>query len=108
MKTIIGLVSLFHKKEQIIMITSKNLLSISMKPKYAFPYGYLSESLYCSMSSVHEQLFPVICPRAAPSQLFGCKTVPTESMVSSRSILARPTDTPTRTPPTASSVPLVY
>lgn len=82
-----------------------------MKPKYAFPYGYLSESLYYSMSSVHEQLFPVICPRAAPSQLFGCKTVPTESMVSSRSpeaAFSRDLPTPTRTPPTASSAPLVY
>lgn len=94
-----------------IKITSKNLHSISMKPKYAFPYGYLSESLYCSMSSVHEQLFPVICPRAALSQLFGCKTVPTESMVSSRSpeaAFSRDLPTPTRTPPTASSAPLVY
>lgn len=61
----------------------------------------------CSMSGVHEQLFPVICPRAAPSQLFGCKTVPTESTVSSRSpdaVFSR--DLPT--PPTASSPPLLF
>lgn len=75
-----------------------------MKPKYALPFGYLSAVSNCSMSGVHEQLFPVICPRAAPSQLFGCKTVPTESTVSSRSPdAAFSRDLPT--PPTASSPP---
>lgn len=40
-----------------------------MKPKYALPFGYLSAVSNCSMSGVHEQLFPVICPRAAPPRV---------------------------------------